>query len=450
MPQVHPPYHKVIFITYSISLITPQNEYSHNVAMPSDLGKFIYQRLKYAHLPVRTYGVDEAIGGGGFDYNSVEKASPLIAIVAGDLKQHGLSVDLSSALSKGKEIFLVLFDQTEIPAKLENCRQFNFYSTSRWEEGFQELKAILMEREYPPPYTTLPVPNGEYYLKEARAQYDNTSSFFREYYYMNVFDDIYNKVAKQQAIRDLGQQKILGGLIAAVLKDDPHEEVRTEAVLALAKFDGYDYYRFISEATEINYPYSIKAYAEIAKLYRGSPEVIQKLVLDLQNVFLNNPQQIKQNQIKEFSPTEYGDSLGSQVSTNQIFISYARRDAEEVAIEIADRLGKIGFDIWLDTHLEPGTNIWSKEVQQAIQRSTLVLAILSPAVHDSEWVKIEWLYAKGKKKTIIPIYALETNEPFELTGSQGLRGNPLYSDEPEKVRSLLTETLEKKGLRALG
>ncbi len=370
MPQVHPPYNKVIFITYSISSIIPQNEYSRNDATPSDLGEFIYQRLKYAHLPVRTYGVDEAIGGGGFDYNSVDKASPLIAIIAGDLKQYGLSNDLSSGLSKGKEIFLVLFDQAEISPELENCRQFNFHGTSRWEEGFQELKAILMEREYPPPYTALRVPDGAYYLREARSQYNNQEAFFRDYFYMNVFDDIYNKSVKQEAIRDLGHNRILGGLVAAVLQDDPHEEVRAEAVLALAKFTGYDYYTFISAAAELHYPYGIKAYAEIAKLYRNSSGAIEQLVSDLQNVFLNDPKQIKQAQPDETVPSKLSGSLETNDPRNQIFVSYARHDAEEIAIQIADKLGKAGYDIWLDTHLEPGTNIWSKEVEQAIQRST--------------------------------------------------------------------------------
>lgn len=435
MPQDRPPYSKVVFISYSNSVSDSSVNESERDVKPADLARFIYQRLKYAHLPVRTYGADEAIGGGGFDYNSVENSSPLIAVVAGNF----LSNDLTLALYKGKEIFIALFDQTGVPPEIANCPIFNFQRTSLWEESFQHMKAILMEREYPPPSGFLRTPDGDGALKLARSQHDGGGGFVN-YFYMNVFDDIYNKAAKQQAIRDLGHHRILGGLIAAVLKDDPHEEVRAEAALALAKFGGYDFGHFIYEAARLNYPERVKVYAEIAKLYGSDPAIVNQLISDLHDVFVNDQGNVVQSPQNNVLLSESSDDQ------HQIFISYARKDCETIAFDLADRLQKKGFTFWIDTKLEPGTPVWQRAIKDAIRETQIVIVLLSPAVHESRWVQEEIACATELGKEIIPLMSIRTERPFGLMNVQGLRGNPVWSENPDQVFDLLVDSLSRKGL----
>lgn len=98
-----------------------------------------------------------------------------------------------------------------------------------------------------------------------------------------------------------------------------------------------------------------------------------------------------------------------------IFISYGRKDGRELALRLSDDLQAVGYSVWLDTAEIPGGANWSQEIEEAIEHSHLMLALLSPAAYDSQWCRAEQLRATRKGKRLIPLMAVSGSEvPLHL------------------------------------
>lgn len=83
------------------------------------------------------------------------------------------------------------------------------------------------------------------------------------------------------------------------------------------------------------------------------------------------------------------DSSSRDVSHAKIFISYSRADSK-AAKRIADALKEADFEVWLDTtDIDPGQN-WVKAIDQALTDAGYLLALLSKAALQSQWVQQEW------------------------------------------------------------
>ena len=89
-----------------------------------------------------------------------------------------------------------------------------------------------------------------------------------------------------------------------------------------------------------------------------------------------------------------------------IFISYGRKDARELAIRLRDDLEAVGFSVWLDLENIPGGADWSRDIEEAIEHCHVMLALLSPAAHQSEWCRAEQMRARRKGKRLIPLLAV--------------------------------------------
>jgi DnaJ-class molecular chaperone len=97
-----------------------------------------------------------------------------------------------------------------------------------------------------------------------------------------------------------------------------------------------------------------------------------------------------------------------------IFISYSRTD-----IAFVDRLEaslkSSGFRIWVDRSEMKGGLDWLDQVQEALDHCQAVLVVLSPDAAQSEYVLMEYRYAKSQKKLIIPLeYRQALSVPWDL------------------------------------
>lgn len=91
------------------------------------------------------------------------------------------------------------------------------------------------------------------------------------------------------------------------------------------------------------------------------------------------------------------------LSSKHVFISYSRRD-EKITRALSGYLKSKNIPIWVDTdRLEPGTNLWEKEIEQAIVNAEIVIVILSPDAKESKWVRSEIHYAESYQKKIVPV-----------------------------------------------
>ncbi|MBC7876160.1 MAG: toll/interleukin-1 receptor domain-containing protein [Anaerolineales bacterium] len=92
-----------------------------------------------------------------------------------------------------------------------------------------------------------------------------------------------------------------------------------------------------------------------------------------------------------------------QLSTNQVFMSYSRRD-DVVMRRIVAFLRKQGIKVWVDNErLIPGTPIWEEEIEKAIKSASAVVVVLSPDSKNSEWVRREISLADQYRKRVFPV-----------------------------------------------
>ena len=103
----------------------------------------------------------------------------------------------------------------------------------------------------------------------------------------------------------------------------------------------------------------------------------------------------------------------------RIFISYARKDAVQLAQRLQGDLRAKGFDAWLDTQRLFSSTIWTTEIEQAIDTSHIVLALMTPGSYVSEICRAEQLRSLRKGKRIIPLLARTGSEiPLHLEAKQ--------------------------------
>jgi TIR domain-containing protein/FHA domain-containing protein len=124
---------------------------------------------------------------------------------------------------------------------------------------------------------------------------------------------------------------------------------------------------------------------------------------------------------------------------SDVFLSYSRKDRDLMRV-LRKSLEEHHIIVWSDENLEPGAPSWRSDVQNAIENTRCVVAILSPDAKDSEWVNEELSYAKIRKARIFTILARgdESNAiPFGMTGVQWV---DMRTDFAEGIQEIVYET----------
>lgn len=125
-----------------------------------------------------------------------------------------------------------------------------------------------------------------------------------------------------------------------------------------------------------------------------------------------------------------------------IFISYAKSDTKELAKEIRKVLVSIpSISVWIDESLKP-TDSWAAQIEQQIDRSDLMVVLLSPDVNrpktkkkDRSFVLKEISYAQDAQIPILLVMARKTKLPVQLAGEQYI---DLTKDSEEGMRKLMS------------
>jgi len=96
-----------------------------------------------------------------------------------------------------------------------------------------------------------------------------------------------------------------------------------------------------------------------------------------------------------------------------IFISYSRKD-ESVAKKLANDIISKGGNIWMDVlHIESGER-WDQTIEEALEKSSHIMVLLSKSSVTSHNVLDEVSYALEETKTIIPVLIEDCKVPFRL------------------------------------
>lgn len=121
------------------------------------------------------------------------------------------------------------------------------------------------------------------------------------------------------------------------------------------------------------------------------------------------------------------------MSTATTFFSYSRTDSEFV-LKLAKDLRNAGASLWLDQlDITPGSH-WDLSIENALNHSVNVVAVLSSSSVGSTNVMDELSYAIEKGKTIIPILITDCAIPFRLKRLQ-------YVDFREDYQSALKQLM---------
>jgi WD40 repeat protein len=128
-----------------------------------------------------------------------------------------------------------------------------------------------------------------------------------------------------------------------------------------------------------------------------------------------------------------------------IFVSYAHSDGADLARRLVDDFQRAGLHAWLDTSRLVGGACWTTEIEQAIDESQVVIALLTNGSYNSDICRAEQLRALRKHKHVIPVLARQGSEiPLHLEAKhyRDFTGTEPYSAQLE---GLVTDILERKG-----
>ncbi|HMF94705.1 MAG TPA: NB-ARC domain-containing protein [Vicinamibacterales bacterium] len=87
------------------------------------------------------------------------------------------------------------------------------------------------------------------------------------------------------------------------------------------------------------------------------------------------------------------------------FISYARDDGEQFAHDLRDRLTteQPEITLWRDRERMEGGADWWLQIQQAIEKVSFLILVMTPASMKSEVVRREWRYARQQGVCVVPV-----------------------------------------------
>jgi WD40 repeat protein len=115
-------------------------------------------------------------------------------------------------------------------------------------------------------------------------------------------------------------------------------------------------------------------------------------------------------------------SSGPPKSSLSLFISYAHSDAAVIAGRLADDLRARGFNIWLDLQRINAGASWTRDIEMGIDKSDVVLALLSHGSFHSDICRAEQLRALRKHRRVIPLLLhKDADIPVHLEAGQYLR-----------------------------
>lgn len=89
---------------------------------------------------------------------------------------------------------------------------------------------------------------------------------------------------------------------------------------------------------------------------------------------------------------------------HNIFLSYSRDDLSLMK-RLRDGFRQVGFTVWTDERIEPGSPSWKMVIEEAIRNTDCLVVIFSPSAAKSKWVRAELDFAEAQNKPIFSVLA---------------------------------------------
>ncbi|MFO7852001.1 MAG: TIR domain-containing protein [Bacteroidota bacterium] len=100
----------------------------------------------------------------------------------------------------------------------------------------------------------------------------------------------------------------------------------------------------------------------------------------------------------------------------KIFISYGRKDAEELAKKIASDLSCLGHNVWIDKEQIKTGRSWEEQIEEAILSHTIFISLLTPyAVRRPDGVCLDEIsMARFHNRKIVPVMVARCRPPLSI------------------------------------
>jgi WD40 repeat protein len=91
----------------------------------------------------------------------------------------------------------------------------------------------------------------------------------------------------------------------------------------------------------------------------------------------------------------------------RVFISYARKDGEEKAKELFERIEAEGIPCSFDRVLLKGGQNWWQQIKDELNKVEFFVLVMTPGAIESEWTRKEWVYARQQGVCVFPVISAE-------------------------------------------
>jgi hypothetical protein len=137
----------------------------------------------------------------------------------------------------------------------------------------------------------------------------------------------------------------------------------------------------------------------------------------------------------------------ARAGDKSVFISYARKDGAQLAKQLLSDLQREGFGVWLDTQEIAGGVSWTRDIEEALDRAQVVLALLTSGSYRSEICRAEQLRALRHGKCVIPLLAQRGADiPLHLE-AKNYRDFSAPSTQEVRFQELLQDIRGRKGVK---
>ena len=262
-------------------------------------------------------------------------------------------------------------------------------------------------------------------------------------YDVNTFNDLdrpHNYEAdpnnEENTLKAINQADIVIPIISAFYVNYVSNNVESAINHVINSEDKYLFPVLLDEADWSNHDWVVKSQvtpkdAKPLTFYSESDKqkILNELINKLKNVILNFYSNSKR-QIKEANKSFGNGKI--------VFISHDHDDTDFAEL-LKLKLEKEGIDSWIDTERLKIGQDWREEIDQGIENSVAVIAIMTPEARKSEYVTYEWAFAWGKGIKVFPIMLKQTQLHPRLESLQYLN----FTNHPTRPWKELIDSVKK-------
>lgn len=113
---------------------------------------------------------------------------------------------------------------------------------------------------------------------------------------------------------------------------------------------------------------------------------------------------------------EKAETSESASGSFRIFVSYGRKDAEELANKIASDLTGLGHEVWIDKEQIKTGRSWEEQIEEAILSHDIFISLLTPyAVRRPDGVCLDEIsMARFHNRKIVPVMVVQCRPPLSI------------------------------------